>query len=325
MFPKPKQAAESPETIKMKRYRKKKVMLIFNPQSGEAKANVATLDQIVSMLQVYGFDPEVFLLTKGSDLDATLQKGLVERIELFVACGGDGTSSAVSRGLAGSQATIGIIPNGTQNNTSLAFEIPHDVEGAVRVLREGRKLKVDVGELAVGGKSTYFMEACSIGLASALYPSIDDIQHGHILKLADFLRTAVKETASNFEINFDSKTKPISGPGHVLLVVNMPVIGAHFRIAKRSGMQDGKLDVVFFEDASKMELLFYMLQGINDELPNSRKIKHVLAENLTVMTTPKMSIMYDGEPFGEGDVQIGIKKHALTFMIPKKSRIKQAN
>jgi len=324
MSPKSKQTSELPEPTKLKRYRMKKVMLIFNPQSGEARKDVATLEQTIALLIDYRFEPDVLLLRKGVDLAAGLKKGLAKGIDLFIACGGDGTSSAVARELVGSNATLGIIPNGTQNNSPIAFEIPLDLEGAVRVLREGRKLKVDMGEMSVGGKSTYFVEACSVGLASALFPTADDIQHGHFLKLAEFLKIAARETASEFEIELDTKDQPIISTGHVLLAVNVPVIGAHFRMGKRSAMQDGKLDIVFFEDASKLELLFYMLQGLNNELPNARKIKHMLAETVHVKTNPKMSLMYDGEPFGEGDVKIGIVKHALTVMIPKKSRIQQA-
>ena len=318
-----KNSNEAIETEKIKRYRKKKIKLIFNPKAGQAKPEIASLEQIVTLLHKYRFEPEVFIIEPGSDLASSIKKALEDGFELFVACGGDGTSSSTARLLAGTGATLGIIPLGSQNNTACAFDIPSDAHEAIRILREGRKLKVDIGQATVAGKTTNFVELCSIGLVSDLFPSADDIQHGHLLKIGEFFKTLAAGTPSNFEITMDTRKKPIISSGFVLLVANMPVFGINFRAGKRSAMQDGKLDVFFFQNASKLELLSYVFRGMEDGLPQEKKILHILAEKVTVKVNPKMTIMYDDTPFDEGDVELSILKHALTVMIPKKSRIKQ--
>jgi len=319
-----KESGEAVQTEIIKRYRKKKVKLIFNPKAGEARPEVASLEQIIDLMHKYRFEPEVFIVEPKADLAGVIKAALEQGIDFFVACGGDGTSSATARLLAGTGATLGIIPLGSQNNTACAYDIPGDAHEAIRILREGRKLKVDIGQATVAGKTTNFVELCSIGLVSDLFPSADDIQHGHLLKIGEFFKTLAAGTPSNFEITMDTRKKPIISPGFVLLVANMPVFGVNFRVGKRSAMQDGKLDVFFFQNASKLELLSYVFRGMENGLPQEKKILHILAEKVTVKVDPKMAVMYDDTPFGEGDVELSILRHALTVMIPKKSRIKQS-
>jgi len=77
--------------------------------------------------------------------------------------------------LAGVHATLGVIPIGTQNNTALSLGIPTDIPAAVAILRTGRRIKVDVGMATCGNISTSFLEVCSVGLVSTLFPSADDV------------------------------------------------------------------------------------------------------------------------------------------------------
>lgn len=311
------------ETEIVKRYHKKKVKVIFNPKAGIAKPGGASLEQIVDLLHKYRFEPEIFIIEPGADLAESIKQALADGFELFIACGGDGTSSSTARLLAGTGATLGIIPLGTQNNTALAYDIPNEVDEAIRILREGKKLKVDIGQAMVNGRTTNFVEVFSVGLVSDLFPPADDIQHGNLLKIGEFIKTLATGTPANFKIGMNTRKELIISPGFVLLVANMPVVGLHFRVGKRSAMQDGKLDVIFFQQASKLELLSYVFKGMEDGLPQEKKVRHILAEKVTVKVDPNMALMYDGEPFGEGDVELRILKHALTVMISKKSHIKQ--
>ena len=84
--------------------------------------------------------------------------------ETVVACGGDGTVSAVASAVIGTAAALGVIPVGTLNHFAKDLHIPLDVEAATQVISRGRIEKVDAGE--VNGQ--YFVNNSSLGI----YPSI---------------------------------------------------------------------------------------------------------------------------------------------------------
>ena len=131
---------------------------------------------------------------------------------MFVVCGGDGTISAVARTLAGTRATLGIIPIGTQNNTALSLGIPADIPAAIAILRTGRRIKVDVGMATCGKINTPFLEVCSVGLVSTLFPSADDIQHGNLARVGDFLTTLVGSPPAEIHLLLDRQAgDPQSG------------------------------------------------------------------------------------------------------------------
>jgi diacylglycerol kinase family enzyme len=232
---------------------------------------------------------------------------------MFVVCGGDGTISAVARSLAGTPATLGIIPIGTQNNTALSLNIPNDIPAAIAILRNGRRIKVDVGMATCGRISTPFLEACSVGLASALFPSADDIQHGNLAQIGNFLATLAGTPPAEIHLLLDNK-REIHDLGHVVVVSNMPYIGFHYQLGSLASFGDGLLDVLFFADLNKLELLGYVLQGVGEGYPEDQRIQHYHVRRVEIDTHPAMPVMADGSPLGEGLVRIEVRRHALAVM-----------
>src|ERR1035437_3042180 len=167
----------------------KKVKLIFNPSAGAARPTPIEIVDIIHEMQALKLVPEAYLVEPGCDLPGVVRDAIAQGFRMFVVCGGDGTISAVARSLAGTHATLGVIPIGTQNNTALSLNIPNDIPAAIAILRNGRRIKVDVGMATCGRISTPFLEVCSVGLISSLFPSADDIQHGNLALVGDFLAT----------------------------------------------------------------------------------------------------------------------------------------
>jgi diacylglycerol kinase family enzyme len=233
---------------------------------------------------------------------------------MFVVCGGDGTISAVARSLAGTHATLGVIPIGTQNNTALSLGIPSDVPAAVAILRTGKRIKVDVGMATCGKISMPFLEVCSVGLVSTLFPTADDIQHGNLAQIGNFLSTLAGSPPAEIHLLLDNKQE-IHNLGHVLLVSNMPYIGFHYQVGSLDSFQDGLLDVLFFADLSKLELLGYVLQGVGEGKPEDPRIQHFHVRRVEIDTQPAMPVMVDGNPLGEGLVRIKVRRHALAVMV----------
>jgi len=286
---------------------------IFNPSAGAARPTPIDIEDVIHEMQAWKLVPQAYLVEPGCDLPGLVQEALAQGFRMFVVCGGDGTISAVARSLAGTPATLGIIPIGTQNNTALSLNIPNDIPAAIAILRNGRRIKVDVGMATCGRISTPFLEACSVGLASALFPSADDIQHGNLAQIGNFLATLAGTPPAEIHLLLDNK-REIPDLGHLVVVSNMPYIGFHYQLGSLASFGDGLLDVLFFADLNKLELLGYVLQGVGEGYPEDQRIQHYHVRRVEIDTHPAMPVMADGSPLGEGLVRIEVRRHALAVM-----------
>lgn len=303
--------------------RRKRVKLIFNPASGAAKKASLQLMDIIKELQAWNFVPEPFLTEPKTDYAGLVSDAIEQGIRMFVICGGDGTVSAVARAMLGKKAVIGIIPTGIQNNVALSLGIPSDIRSAIALLRTGKIMKADIGMVTCGNDIIPFLEICSVGLFSALFQSGDEIQHGDISRIGDFLSTLTTSSPSKISLLLDNKHE-IQEEGHVVLVSNMPYIGRNYRVGADDAYTDGMLDVLFCADVPKLDLMMgYMLKKPESNIPVDSRIKHYKVRNLVIETHPPMPVMIDGSACKEGTVRIGIRRHALAIMTgPKEADVK---
>ena len=291
-----------------------RVMLIFNPSAGATRGSPIELVDVIHEMQTWKLVPDTFLVEAGCDLPGAIQDALGRGIRLFVVCGGDGTISAAARTLAGTRGALGIIPSGTQNNTALSLGIPTDLPAAIAILRTGRRIKVDVGMAACGNMNTPFLEVCSVGLVSTLFPSADDVQHGNLARARDFLTTLVSSPPAEIRLVLDNKQE-VRNLGHVVMVSNMPFIGLHYQVGSAASFNDGLLDVLFFADLSKLDLLSYAFQGVGAGKPEDPRIEHYHVRRVDIDTQPAMPIMADGNALGEGRVRIEVRRRVLAVMV----------
>jgi diacylglycerol kinase (ATP) len=301
---------KKPFSTKKHRLRAK---LIFNPSAGAARTSPIEIVDVIHEMQTWKLVPEAYLVEPGCDLPGVVQDALAQGFRMFVVCGGDGTISAVARSLAGTDATLGIIPIGTRNNTALSLNIPDDIPAAIAILRTGRRIKVDVGMATCGKISTPFLEVCSVGLVSTLFPSVDDIQHGNLAQFGNFLATLALSPPAEIHLLLDDKQE-IHDRGHVVLVSNMPYIGLHYKLGTVASFKDGLLDVLFFSDLSKLQLLGYVLQGVGGDHPEDSRIQHFHVRRVDIDTHPAMPVMADGSALGEGLVRIEVRRRVLAVM-----------
>lgn len=294
------------------------VKLIFNPSAGKAADHLAPPIRLLTLLQEmqrWNLIPEVFLIEPDCDLEAAVQDALDRDIELFVVCGGDGTISSTARILCGTTATLGIIPQGTQNNIALSLDISCDISESTALLRTGAVIQLDMGQATCCGNSTPFLEVCSVGLVSALFQDGDDIQHGKIEKIGDFLSTFVSTSPAAIHLEMDEGTA-VHDTGYVVLVKNMPYIGLNYHLGPQAAYKDGLLDVLYFADLNKLDLLAYILQGVGEVSPQDSPVQHYHIHQLSIKTSPAMPVMIDGLPFGEGNVEIKVHPGKLNVLVP---------
>lgn len=293
--------------------RRRRVRLIYNPLSGAAKNSPEILTDIIRQLQAWKLPPEVYLLGPDSNIPAMVSQTLSHGISMFVVCGGDGTISAVATALSGLPVTLGIIPTGTQNNIALSLQIPTDIPAAISVLRTGQRVKIDLGVVTFQQTQSYFLEVCSIGLTSSIFEAADEIQHGNLGKISDFVSTLITSAPSEFKMLINEKHL-LTSTGHVLAVTNMPYTARNFQIGNLKAFQDGHLDVLFLGEISKLKMLGYAINKHTLQELDDPRIQSFIARSISIETDPPMTVMVDGKILGEGPVSLSIKRKALGVM-----------
>jgi diacylglycerol kinase (ATP) len=127
-----------------------RTFVIFNPASNGGRG-AKRIGSYLDLLRKHlaAFDHAV---TSRSGEEAALAESAMEDgYKTIVAAGGDGTWSAVADRILSSgrpDLVLGVLPAGTGNDFGRNLGVPgNDPEGAVKVLREGRTVRCDVGRL----------------------------------------------------------------------------------------------------------------------------------------------------------------------------------
>ena len=289
--------------------------LIFNPNAGAADDATQRFMEIVKELQARDILIEPYIMEPKCDLQKIVQEAIGQGIRLFIACGGDGTVSSVAKELVGTRAVLGIIPTGTQNNIAFSLGISTDIPSSAATLQTGRRRKIDIGICTCENQSTPCLEVCSVGLVSSLFPSTDDILHGDLARIGDFITTITTTLPSEIQILLNNNTE-VNTSGHVVLISNMPYIFRHFQVGPKDSFEDGLMDVLLFADQSKLDLIRHAIKSPGTDFELDPRIQHYRARSIIIDTDPPMQIMADGAKIGCGSVKIDIQKRALSVLVP---------
>ena len=286
--------------------------LLVNADSGRPEESSRQLADILAEMQRQQILPEVYAVRPNSRVGAVVRNSLRQGFKLVVVAGGDGTVDRVAGALVGSSATLGIIPTGTRNNMALSLGIPTGIPEAVALLRQGRRLKIDVGQIQTGRARRWFLEAATLGLLSNLYPLADGIQHGQLAQIRELLSTFVSATPSQLKVTLDGRRSP-DRRAHMVLVSNMPYLGPNFQVAPGVSFQDGRLDVFIYSDMGKLDLISYVMQSTGGGAADDR-IQHHRVRQVTIASDPPMAVLADGVPLGQSRVTVLVRPRALSVM-----------
>jgi diacylglycerol kinase (ATP) len=236
------------------------VKLIANPGSGKMLASPKILEQVTQYLLDLGVDVDVALAHPTKEAVSIAKKAVKSGYSSVIAMGGDGTISAVIRGLAGSKVHLGIIAAGTENDIATSLGIPED-------------LKISTKEK----KKFIFFMVTTVGLTSTLYPDIKDVPHGDLSNIKDAVLNFLQAKPNpKVFLTLDDESK-IEVETMLVTVTNTPVIGAKNLVAPDASTEDGLLDIAVYPDFDKAELLAYFAKSAHERLtPKIKVLPHAL-------------------------------------------------
>jgi diacylglycerol kinase (ATP) len=138
-----------------------------------AKALDGGLPELRRVLETEGYaEPLWYEVPKAKKASEQVRRALDEGAELVFAWGGDGTVRRCIDVLAGTSATLAVVPAGTANLFATNLGIPTDIKGAVAVGLRGGRRKLDVGRF----EKERFGVMAGAGFDAAMIRDADDLK-----------------------------------------------------------------------------------------------------------------------------------------------------
>jgi YegS/Rv2252/BmrU family lipid kinase len=204
--------------------------------------------------------------------------------EVPVVMSGDGLVGQIGGALAGTGVPLGVIPGGRGNDFARVVGIPTAIPDAVDLLAAGTTRSIDVGE--VNGRRFLCIASCGFDSDANRIANEARIVKGNLVYLYAALRALVAWKPARFEVTLDGERREFTG--YAVAAANNRAYGGGMFLAPDAELDDGKLDVVWTSDVSKLHFLA--------NLPKVFKGRHVDNPEVTVLRGSEVEIRAD-RPF----------------------------
>lgn len=294
--------------------KKNKVLLFYNPNAGSGlfKSN---LDLIIEKFQ----KKKMYVVPVRADKKGILQEVMSsinpEEYKKVIAAGGDGTINLVVNTMMQYKIDlpIAIFPSGTANDFAYYFDIPHDIEGMLKIALEEHYTYADIGRV----NDKYFINVAAMGFLVDVSQKTDPNIKNTLGIISYYLKGFTEiPNLRPIPVKITSEEYTSQDMIYFMLVMNGRSAGGFKRIAPLAEVNDGLLDVMLFKEMSMLELaplLFNVMTG-----------QHHENKNVVFFQTKKLYIESDHEVGTDIDGEKGADFPLDIEVLPRKFRINTA-
>jgi diacylglycerol kinase (ATP) len=229
----------------------------------------------------------------------------------------------VANGIAGrTDVEVAVIPRGTGWDFVRTYGIPHKLDGAIDVARDGRARTIDLGRVHYRGwdgsdGERYFANVASAGMSGAIAQRANETTKALGGKVSYLWATfAVFARWQNSELRVTVDDESRVGRMHDVVVANGRTFGGGMIICPEAEPDDGLFDVLTIGDLTKRDLLVTLPKTYR-----GRHLPHPKAELLrgavvTADADAPLPVELDGEQPGTTPVRFEVVPGALRVRVP---------
>jgi diacylglycerol kinase family enzyme len=266
-------------------------------------------------MTAHGIESSVSLVP-GYEVANTARRALQSGASVIVAGGGDGTISTVASVVAGTQATLGVLPLGTLNHFAKDLHIPLDPAEAAQIVVSGNTIPVDIGDL--NGRT--FINNASIGLFPRLVWERERERRGGRRKWTA-LALASARVWKHYRrvrviIRAGDEERRVRTP--FVLVGNNEYELDGFRLGGRLRLDGGRLHVSMAPDMTRVGLVRLLLAAFTGRLRGEERLDSFSVSSFSIEARRRrLGVSLDGELWiVETPLRFHIRPHALRVLVP---------
>ena len=260
-------------------------------------------------------DLPIRITSRAGDAEALAKRAVQEGFGRIVAAGGDGTVNHVANGIAGSNATLGILPIGTVNVFAMELGLPsNDLQRCWDIVQAGNVRLVDLPS----ANGRYFVQLGGIGLDAQAVKETTLAFKRSLGPLSYLISAAHIAGRQPPKLSIESEDAPVR-EGSFLLVGNGRLYGGPFPFFKQAAIDDGLLDVVVFKRLGFLEIIKYLHDVVFSSDIRVPEIEYFQTRQLRVSSEQDVPMELDGELAGSCPVDFQMHEKALSVLSPSAS------
>lgn len=213
--------------------------------------------------------------------------------------GGDGTLTRTIPGIIGTKNKLAIIPSGSGNDTYKT----------IKTLPHGENV-IDLGKI----NNTYFINVACAGLDAEVANNIDNLR-STIIPTKHLYTASIIYTFFNYRFKraiFKTKIKNISAKYSTISICNGAYYGGGYKIAPKSQLTDGLLDVYFIDKMSRIRIIKLLLKLKNGKHEGKKKVHKFRTNHVEIEIEKEITFNVDGEKLTDKKFIIDLLPKAIT-------------
>jgi YegS/Rv2252/BmrU family lipid kinase len=285
-------------------------LLLVNPSAGAGRTR-GLLGAAQAALEREGVAVRT-VMTRDISHGREEARAAAENGQTVIVMSGDGLIGQVGGELAGTAATLGVIPGGRGNDFARALGIPTDVDAAVRVVAAGRARRIDVGE-ANGAR---FLCIASCGFDSDANRIANEAKRvrGPLVYAYAALRALAAWKPATFTLTMNGET--ITHVGYSVAGANTAWYGGGMQAVPSAVPDDGVLDVSASGNVSKLRFMRGLGKVFNGDHMETMRVSVWRAAEVRIEADRPFSVYADGDPLTDLPATIRILPSALEVLAP---------
>jgi YegS/Rv2252/BmrU family lipid kinase len=257
-------------------------------------------------------------LTEGPGHATALAREAVEdEAALVLAAGGDGTVNEVATALIGTGVPLGIVPVGSGNGLARALRLPLRPDRALVALETAIPRRMDVG--LINGKP--FLNVAGVGFDAFVGWAFHKAgRTGGRRGIFTYVRMSLRllRLYEPRSVSLTLGEQHLESRPFVMAFANGPQYGAGAVLNPGAKLNDGRMELVIYEDGRLTELLLLaprlFLRGI-ERAPRYRRLP---MERALLTALPGVEHHRDGEPEPEAErLEVEVVPKALRVLVPR--------
>jgi membrane-associated phospholipid phosphatase len=201
-----------------------------------------------------------------------------------------------------------MLPLGSMMNIARALGIPRDIDAAARLLVDGQRRRIDVGE----AHGVYFLESALIGLTADLFEVAAQLEEHEV---GDAMRTMARVRRSHpVELSLTIDGQPISTHGMMLTIANAPYTGIAYSLDPQALLNDGVMTLIVYRHFTKWELIRYLASTAFGRERQHPRVTGWPGRSFTVASSAPLLVRVDDFDVGTTPVEVQVVPNALQVM-----------